>query len=1502
LRRRLGLTAFLAVALPLAAQQHPNVERGFQADKVYQLNGIDNVNVYNGNLSLSIPIGTEYPGNGTLKYSFALTYNSKNWDQEEYIYEYNEVCSLPAGSDIPPPGDCGKPYVKTVPSKSSNAGMGWMLSLGRLLSPLDPALGGGSVGLGPLYWEYESPDGARHPFTLGNLTLAYTNDGSFLRKKDLGSDRFEIHFPDGMIHTFAPAAGNLHRLEQIKDPFGNHLDICYTAQCGGTDGDWMLQEYGASGTLVREHYVRFADLTTGVHPPDNGRPLNAPPNYDKVITSVDIAGFNGTRAVYSFEYTTDEIPYQTAGCYGDYRYGETPNPSVPRLKKVTLPDSEQSHWLMEYGNSGACSAITKLVLPTTGRMEWEYMPYSLPTAACRSPLVPDEGPGDAFYSTVEGVMTKKLYTDALQQTAESTWTYAQGLSLPALFPCGSGNQTPKQQQSTVSITSPDGLKAEHYFSVWNTSHDGTNPPTFFDVSEYSLPFTRGPGSGCDHAFSSTEWCLSSRIFECPSGQCASLPKRSTYVRYEGDARYSASGFEGFGYRREVATKTVFNDDGDRSVQTERSLYDGLGHFRHVVTSDSWSGFSRIEDTDYNWLKPAVTVNATDWANSPADNRPSMPDPWLLNLFRTSTISGNGSSIETGFCFNPTTGFLNWKRMVTGAAPANDVLAVFDPDVNGNVTKERYFGGDLTPLADTAIACPYTPTSDAAFTLNHTYASGVRNSSQYSGFSFKALDLTIDANTGFPSASRDTSRRETLFEYDALGRVTKISPPAAAWTQYSYGTTETPPHASAKQWNSATYPNTPLTEKHYYYDGLGRLKQSRTQMPANWSVTATTYDDAGRPAAISMPEYRSGSAYESFAPLHTSSYAYDLLGRVVQVTAPDLTHTTTSYTGSRLVTKTQAINATNTSVSTQEAYDGAGQLLAVTEDFCPTYGEGSNVLTRYEYDASGHLTCVDMSASNPCSAGLYNRSFTYDGRGFLQKESHPENGTSAYKYDALGHVTEKTVTASTSLFDLQYDYDLAGRLRHVTRKNGLKTLKELTYNDNSSSPNFGKLETSSSSNYDTPAGSTVPVTVKETYTYGDFAGRLTYKSTRISGIGSDRDVAQSYAYDDLAEVSDVTYPFTAASGGPAWSHLLPKYSYGLLTRLDANNSQPSFMPPLTDISYAPAGTANILPHKNGVTDTYTPDSNGMARPQSIGFAGWSGGCTAPAVGAIQSSNGTSLTSGQSTNLFVAVDGHGETPTYQWYLGGAAVNGATLSSYTVAPTQTSTYQVRAANSCGYADSASITITIQVNAPAAPANLVAERDATSPGNAPRINVNWQPSNGAAGYDVWRQSNGVWQKRTATPIGDTSYLDSVAADTAYVYYAIAVGTNGLSSAPSNKDAANSFVFAAVNSGQQILFADFDALLQHGINRLLTATGNPTRSWHDIDNVSGADCTISAASDPDPVNHTPILGAHMLALRCAMNRALTSAGVPLTAFIDPSLVNVFIKAVHINELQNRTR
>jgi len=78
-RLALYLTAFCSLFLvaPLRAQQQiPTFERGLQPDKLYHFAGIDNVNIFNGNLAIVLPIGMSYPADGGLSYQLTLSYNS----------------------------------------------------------------------------------------------------------------------------------------------------------------------------------------------------------------------------------------------------------------------------------------------------------------------------------------------------------------------------------------------------------------------------------------------------------------------------------------------------------------------------------------------------------------------------------------------------------------------------------------------------------------------------------------------------------------------------------------------------------------------------------------------------------------------------------------------------------------------------------------------------------------------------------------------------------------------------------------------------------------------------------------------------------------------------------------------------------------------------------------------------------------------------------------------------------------------------------------------------------------------------------------------------------------------------------------------------------------------------------------------------------------------------------------------------------------------------------
>ena len=102
--------------------------RGFKAESVFEVGEIDTVNLFNGNLTVNIPIGQQYSSNGFLKYGLTLSYNSSVWDLRE----------IPMPNVLPcePKGRCSPTSLtKAIPNPLSNAGLGWTHSLGSLHAP-----------------------------------------------------------------------------------------------------------------------------------------------------------------------------------------------------------------------------------------------------------------------------------------------------------------------------------------------------------------------------------------------------------------------------------------------------------------------------------------------------------------------------------------------------------------------------------------------------------------------------------------------------------------------------------------------------------------------------------------------------------------------------------------------------------------------------------------------------------------------------------------------------------------------------------------------------------------------------------------------------------------------------------------------------------------------------------------------------------------------------------------------------------------------------------------------------------------------------------------------------------------------------------------------------------------------------------------------------------------------------------------------------------------------
>ncbi|MGH8601723.1 MAG: RHS repeat protein, partial [Gammaproteobacteria bacterium] len=357
--------------------------------------------------------------------------------------------------------------------------------------------------------------------------------------------------------------------------------------------------------------------------------------------------------------------------------------------------------------------------------------------------------------------------------------------------------------------------------------------------------------------------------------------------------------------------------------------------------------------------------------------------WMLGKVSRQTISG-------------ITGDITHSYTSTGKVSQENRFGV--------ITKYSYSGsGDLTGQTD----------ANGRVTTYGDYYRGVPRNITYPD----GAVVTRSVNTrGTIASETDPLGRTTAYTYDSMDRLTSITPPKGTASKlnlsYSFDSTgvkETLTRGSYKR----------LRE----YNQLGQLtKQTESGGSAAIIVTAK-YNPGGQKIFVSNPSYgTAGTLGESFS--------YDDLSRLTGISHADGTRVSMVYQSSNKVAITDERN--NVTVQSYASYGEPGEreLTGITQP--------GNVLTTLTVDNLGRVTAI--------AQGGLNRSFTFDGKGFLTSEVNPETGTTQYTHDAVGNVLTKEVSsapADSYSYDARYrpigvtyggsslllsnGYDLAGRL-------------------------------------------------------------------------------------------------------------------------------------------------------------------------------------------------------------------------------------------------------------------------------------------------------------------------------------------------------------------------------------------------------------------------------------------------------------------------------------------
>ncbi len=1077
------------------------VARGLSSPTAYEFDQLDSINLFNGSLTLVVPLGIEYPLRDGFGYRFVLTYNSNLWRFEQ---EGNGEQD---------------PIMKAFVDPRSNAGLGWRLSFGELRD-------GTGTGDTPNRWALWEGDGSKRFFApvsgMGTNGVQYTQDGSFLRLDTATSPR-RVESPDGTYRLFDDDG----RLTEMGDPFGNFMRITYDAT------GWRVTD--SHGRTHRVDVVDDDRTESGYR-----------------IEKVTLSAFGGRQAVYDLRYATRQITLPKQNVAPLSR-------PYPTLCSVVLPQSgdtssaclTEQAFSMAYQDIGG--ELTRLTLPTLGGYAFTWTEYKVSEGSIRqNPM--------AFQT---GLASKTAFLAGGEELGR--WEYTPNIQRPPDIQAEFGAD-PAAGEYLRRVTDPEGNDTVHFFHYPSEGSPGGYP--------LGPPLVDGEGLR-----------LSRREYEGTSTGGQPLALRSHYVEYN---RTPSGPIRG--NPRIVGEKTVFHrrpgvGEEERWLAVSRSDYDGLGHFRRQETSGNFAGENRrVSFTNYNPGSGSLDCDGGvlgDETCTGAITIPEETDEWLLEMWdlrRSLEGPGNTWQFEQLRCWDEETGFLTRVRVPTtaGSRSTTDLVTVRARDAFGNPAREKFFGGDFEKSAPAAHACGQAVTGAPDYELVHTWDDGVLATSRYPNAPHLETDRDIDASTGLVEASRDRSGFETTYRYDLLGRITRAQPQEdqGARTELDYGDAEgtTPTRITTTKMTGLG--GIALAQSRVVFDGLGRLSRERVMLPSGeWSTRRTLYNALGWTTSVS--EWAEGGPSS-----HSTEYQdFDAFGRAGKITPPDgAAHAVElDYEGVERLTRSVRLamrdppdQVSEKAVDTVETYDRFGRLHSVSE----RSGTGEReVTTSYVYDGRDRLVSVRVhpAGTNPNDDQV--RTFSYDNRGFLTRETHPESGVTRYcDYDARGHarrVHESNAGCSRALvqeFDLVYDYDPFERLVAVSERRWVSSKIEevplLEYDHwavNAPDPesddpgsvqwSLGKLRTATRFNESSVGAGLETVIVTEHYAYGGLGGRTSTRTTSMEGSFGFQAFTQAWEWSLLGEPTEIVYPRRAGPCATAPPISVPRrYTNGFLTSM------------------------------------------------------------------------------------------------------------------------------------------------------------------------------------------------------------------------------------------------------------------------------------------------------------------------------------------------------------------
>jgi RHS repeat-associated protein len=1217
----------------------PAAAQGY-VDNAFHDSSFDSINEFNGQLTVPIQLGPDYPVGPSLKLQLMLVYNSRVW-------EYG----------APVPEDTNGAWRPIVGDPA--LGIGWNLTPGKVVP----------CGSGLQRVCFSRSDGAEIVFfsETPGATVWQTQDGNRYRLSRAGaSGPYTMSDGDGLTYTFdhqvsgyddvrTSAPGYTRDfgrgrdgwyLTEIRDLYGNRIEVeywpaassCTTGcmDCSGTNS-WIPRYFRVQPVGEAEDLVAEVLLDAGQTQPVSGvrfkvrqGPSEAWVDWNFIYTDVTVsrAGFSGCEAPVVKALSRVELPSDIAGLAGGQRaryefiYWQGQGLAFDGLlKTMKLPTGVDVAYA--YGNYHFYSA-RRASFPTS-----ECNPQKPPTSnqfVRRSSVITVDGGG--FAPPPEGGTS--------------------GPCLPGVdVRLWSQTQSGVVRRTVSGLGVPTGQTAYTQYSAPNGELGGTDT----DIQQTMTAVLPPPDADGRRRGRVTLFYASEASPDDESLPGGRMGTELWTANYEGDPNHGGVDTNSVPLSPVCTSSppsTLCVKNAIRVVQQSQQLIpfrhsSGQTTYYEPVTSDdpyalSYCGSCKQHSVAFS-PEPTWASNGRHYSlethsgNLGGDARTietiwdPRPDPWLRNLFTRKIESlpgppsgapaGTRTVVDRSYAFG-SNGFLS--AVWTWDQPSRRILAECRySDLAGNV-QHRVTATDVTGNYQQTPATSPCPgslgawgtaigTNNDAFGESHTFSRGLQTQRYslrgQSSIGWFAERVERHPATGWVTTSYDTAGVSTGMINDSIGRVVSISPSGEAPTAVAY---DSPVKTTASRSGSGN------TWQRYLYDSLGRLSREIRQMPGAYAVRVREYDAAGN----STFESEWGSCgfpdgdCVTVRPAGTSFSDFDPFGRPRLIRRADGSRTTFSFadgsaTHSDSVKTVNVENvggacsagscsggATATMVHRSDAF---GRVTSVTEPAAP-----ASDVTDYVYDVAGKLVKVSQGPQQ-------SRTFLYDSFGFPLTETTPEAGTVDFQttypptgvaysdVGSLGNVRSRKEGGGTVV--RTFAHDPAGRLK--AESGGGTTYVTNCWDGEAVSPCAaaggtypgGKLTQRIGANPGKPS------TVTETFTYSGLGGRLSRKNVSVTNTPSGTLTAiQDWIWNSLGLPATHTHPRIGADAAVTTSYT---YSLGYPTLLQVGTTQI-----VKSTTYSPSGALTQWRAGNDVITSIDPDSSGIPRPASISTSGSTGG--------------------------------------------------------------------------------------------------------------------------------------------------------------------------------------------------------------------------------------------------------------------------------------------------------